>query len=221
MTTFVLVRHAVTAHTGLKLSGWMPNLRLTSEGRAQAEAVAERLGSVKLDAIYSSPILRTVETARAIAARHDLDVTMRKGIGEVEYGTWTDRSLKSLARTKLWTTLQRFPSSARFPEGESLREVQSRALAELERLRAEHPRQTVCLVSHGDVIRLLAAHYLGVHIDLFQRIHIGPASVSVISVGDQGPMVLTLNSSTAPPARAGAAAPSDGSRAKSSEKRRA
>ena len=221
MTTFVLVRHAVTAHTGLKLSGWMPNLRLTSEGRAQAEAVAERLGSVKLDAIYSSPILRTVETARAIAARHDLDVTMRKGIGEVEYGTWTDRSLKSLARTKLWTTLQRFPSSARFPEGESLREVQSRALAELERLRAEHPRQTVCLVSHGDVIRLLAAHYLGVHIDLFQRIHIGPASVSVISVGDQGPMVLTLNSSTAPSARAGAAAPSDGSRAKSSEKRRA
>ncbi len=221
MTTFVLVRHAVTAHTGLKLSGWMPNLRLTSEGRAQAEAVAERLGSVKLDAIYSSPILRTVETARAIAARHDLDVTMRKGIGEVEYGTWTDRSLKSLARTKLWTTLQRFPSSARFPEGESLREVQSRALAELERLRAEHPRQTVCLVSHGDVIRLLAAHYLGVHIDLFQRIHIGPASVSVISVGDQGPMVLTLNSSTAPPARAGAAVPSDGSRAKSSEKRRA
>jgi len=221
MTTFVLVRHAVTAHTGLKLSGWMPNLRLTSEGRAQAEAVAERLGSVKLDAIYSSPILRTVETARAIAARHDLDVTMRKGIGEVEYGTWTDRSLKSLARTKLWTTVQRFPSSARFPEGESLREVQSRALAELERLRAEHPRQTVCLVSHGDVIRLLAAHYLGVHIDLFQRIHIGPASVSVISVGDQGPMVLTLNSSTAPSARAGAAAPSDGSRAKSSEKRRA
>ena len=221
MTTFVLVRHAVTAHTGLKLSGWMPNLRLTSEGRAQAEAVAERLGSVKLDAIYSSPILRTVETARAIAARHDLDVTMRMGIGEVEYGTWTDRSLKSLARTKLWTTVQRFPSSARFPEGESLREVQSRALAELERLRAEHPRQTVCLVSHGDVIRLLAAHYLGVHIDLFQRIHIGPASVSVISVGDQGPMVLTLNSSTAPSARAGAAAPSDGSRAKSSEKRRA
>ena len=221
MTTFVLVRHAVTAHTGHKLSGWMPNLPLTSEGRAQAVAVAERLAAVRMDAIYSSPILRTVETARAIAARHDLDVTIRKGIGEVEYGTWTDRSLKSLARTKLWTTVQRFPSGARFPEGESLREVQSRAIHELERLRSEHPKHTVCVVSHGDVIRLVAAHYLGVHIDLFQRIHIGPASVSVISVGDQGPMVLTLNSSVGPPAQGGTAAPSDGSKAKRSEKRRA
>ena len=218
----MLVRHAVTEHTGHKLSGWMPNLRLTPEGRAQAEAVADRLSVVKLNAIYSSPILRTVETARAIAARHDLDVSIRRGIGEVEYGSWTDRSLKSLARTKLWTTVQRFPSGARFPDGESLREVQSRAVSEIERLRSQHHRHTVCVVSHGDVIRLVAAHYLGVHIDLFQRIHIGPASVTVINVGDQGPMVLTLNSSTTPPlASTSPPASSDGSGAKSAEKRRA
>ncbi|MBA2427282.1 MAG: MSMEG_4193 family putative phosphomutase [Actinobacteria bacterium] len=212
MTTFVFVRHGVTAHTNKKLSGWMPKLHLTDEGKAQAAAAGERLAGFKLDAIYSSPILRTVETARAIAAHHDLDVVIRRGIGEVHYGGWEDRSLKSLARTKLWVTVQRFPSAARFPDGESLREVQARALEEIDRIREEHPKGTVCCVSHGDVIRLVAAHYLGVHIDLFQRIMIGPASISVIAVGQQGPVVLSLNA--APP-------PSDARTLAGAQKRRA
>ena len=193
MTVFFFVRHAVTEHTGTRLSGWMPNLHLTAEGRAQAEVVADRLAEVNFKAIYSSPILRTLETARAIAKQHNLDVVVRKGIGEVRYGQWTDRSLKVLARTRLWTKVQRFPSAARFPDGESLREVQARALEEIDRIHEEHPKQTVCCVSHGDVIRLVAAHFLGVHIDLFQRIVIGPASTSVIAVGDEGPLVLSLN----------------------------
>jgi len=190
----------------------MPKLHLTDEGKAQAAAAGERLAGFKLDAIYSSPILRTVETARAIAAHHDLDVVIRRGIGEVHYGGWEDRSLKSLARTKLWVTVQRFPSAARFPDGESLREVQARALEEIDRIREEHPKGTVCCVSHGDVIRLVAAHYLGVHIDLFQRIMIGPASISVIAVGQQGPVVLSLNA--APP-------PSDARTLAGAQKRRA
>lgn len=193
MTVFFLVRHAVTEHTGHKLSGWMPNLHLTPEGRAQAEAVADRLGEVDFRAIYSSPILRTVETARAIAKKHNLEVVVRRGIGEVRYGQWTDRSLKALARTKLWTKVQRWPSAARFPDGETLREVQARALEEIERIHDEHPKHAVCCVSHGDVIRLVAAHYLGVHIDLFQRIVIGPASTTVIVVGEDGPLVVSLN----------------------------
>jgi probable phosphomutase (TIGR03848 family) len=193
VTVFLLVRHAVTSHTGHKLTGWAPGVHLSEEGRAQADAVAERLAKAPIKAIYSSPIDRTVETAQAVAAKHRLEVQVLDDIGEVRYGTWTNRSLKSLAKTKLWTKVQRFPSAARFPQGETLREVQARAVAELERIQASHPKQLVCVVSHSDVIRLVVAHYLGVHIDLFQRIVIGPASVSAIAVGEEGPMVLSVN----------------------------
>lgn len=194
MTTFFLVRHAVTEHTGKRLSGWMEGISLTEEGREQAEAVAESLADTTFEAVYSSPIARTLETANLIAARHDLRVQTRRDLGEVEYGGWTNRQLKSLMRTKLWTTVQRWPSAARFPEGESLREVQVRALAEIEKIAEKHPKGKVCCVSHGDVIKLIVAHYMGVHIDLFQRIVIAPASISVVSLSERGPMILSLNS---------------------------
>ena len=193
MTTFYLVRHGVTTHTNHRLSGWMPDIHLTDEGKAQAEAVAQTLAAVPLKAVYASPISRTAETARPIADRHGLQVATRRDIGEVEYGKWTNRSLKVLVRTKLWSTVQRWPGGARFPDGESLRAVQSRAVDAMEALRVEHPKHSICVVSHGDVIKLIAAHYLGLHIDLFQRIVILPASITVISVSDDGPRVLALN----------------------------
>lgn len=193
MTTFFLVRHAVTSDTGHRLTGWTEGVGLTDEGRKQAEIAASGLAHVAFDAIYSSPIDRTMETARAIAEPHGMRVRSAKGLGEVHYGGWTNRSLKSLMRTKLWDTVQRFPSAARFPDGESVREVQARAITEIERIAAEHPKGKVCCVSHGDVIKLIAAHFLGVHIDLYQRIVIGPASVSVISLTSHGPHILALN----------------------------
>jgi probable phosphoglycerate mutase len=195
VTTFFLVRHAVTSHTGKKLTGWMEGVSLTDEGRQQAVAVGERLADVELEAIYSSPIARTVETAQAIASHHGLRVKTARKLGEVEYGKWTDKSLKVLARTKLWSTVQRWPSAARFPDGETLREVQTRAVDEIERLAEEHPKGAVCCVSHGDVIKLILAHYLGVHIDLFQRIVVAPASISVFALSERGPAILSLNAS--------------------------
>jgi probable phosphoglycerate mutase len=176
----------------------MEGVHLTEEGRAQAEATADQLAGVPLKAIYSSPIDRTIETARIIANRHGLQVKMDRDIGEVQYGKWTNRSLKTLARTKLWATIQRWPSAVRFPEGETLREVQTRAVDGIERLRAEHQRDTICCVSHADTIKLIVAHYLGVHIDLFQRIFIGPASVSVLNISDYGPQLLSLNALPTP-----------------------
>lgn len=193
MTTLFFVRHAVTAHTGQRLSGWMDGVHLTDEGKRQAETAADGLAHVEFDAIYSSPIDRTMETARAIAKRHALPVRVRRGIGEVEYGRWTNRPLKSLMRTKLWDVVLHQPSAVRFPDGESILEVQDRAVAEVEAIAADHPKGSVCCVSHGDVIKLVAAHYLGVHIDLYQRIVIGPASVSVIALTKGGPRVIALN----------------------------
>lgn len=193
MTTFFFVRHGLTSHTGHKLSGWLPDVHLSDEGLDQVKAVAERLEKVPFKAIYSSPIERTRETADAIAERHKLEVEVTPDLGEVHYGRWTNRSFKTLVRTKLWATLQSFPSAARFPDGETLRAVQSRAVDEVERIRSRHPKRMVCCVSHADVIKLIAAHYMGLHIDFFQRISIAPASVTVISVSDEGPRLLALN----------------------------
>ena len=203
MTTLWLVRHGVTSHTGHKLSGWMPDIHLTDEGRAQAEAAAELLSRIELEAVYSSPIDRTRETAAAVAARQGLPVRTRRAVGEVEYGKWTNRSLKVLARQRLWSVVQRWPSAARFPDGETLREVQSRSLAEIEKIVEQHPRGSVCIVSHGDVIKLVLAHYLGVHIDLFQRIVIAPGSVSGVALTSDGPHVLSMNVSPGLLARSG------------------
>lgn len=193
MTTLWLVRHAVTAHTGKKLSGWMDGIPLTEEGKTQAAVTADAMQHLPLKAVYSSPLDRTAQTARAIARPHGLAVRSLRGIGEVEYGRWTNRSMKGLIRTKLWTKVQQWPSAARFPEGESIREVQVRALAAIEKIAEEHPEDSVCCVSHADVIKLVMAHYLGVHIDLFQRIVVAPGSISAVALSDRGPMVLGLN----------------------------
>jgi probable phosphomutase (TIGR03848 family) len=195
MTTFYLVRHGLTAHTGSRLSGWASGIHLSEDGVAQAQAVADRLSEVQVTAVYSSPIERSLETARVVAESHGLDVRIRRALGEVRYGRWTNRSFKTLTRTKLWSTVQRWPSGARFPEGETLREVQARAVAEIERLREEHAREHVCCVSHADVIRLIAAHYLGLHIDLFQRLIVGPGSITVVGIENEGPRVLAVNAS--------------------------
>jgi probable phosphomutase (TIGR03848 family) len=200
MTTFYLVRHALTEHTGARLSGRMEGIHLSDEGREQADLVAEGLAHQPFKAIYSSPIERAMETARPVAARHGLPVQVAPEVTEVEFGKWTNRSFKTLRRTKLWEKVQRSPSSARFPDGETLYEVQARAVGEIERLSSVHAKQSVCVVSHADVIKLIAAHYVGAHLDLFQRLHIAPASVSVIALGDHEPRILALNNSPlAPP----------------------
>jgi probable phosphomutase (TIGR03848 family) len=192
LTTFYFVRHGVTAETGVKLSGWM-DTPLNEAGQRQAAAAASVLSEKRLKAIYSSPVARCSQTAKIVAEPHGQDVRTLDRLGEVRYGAWTDRSLKQLSKLKVWQDVQHQPSSFRFPDGETLREVQARAVDEIESLRIAHRKDAICCVSHADVIRLVFAHYLGVHIDLFQRIIVGPASISILVLGDHSPRVVCLN----------------------------
>lgn len=189
----LLVRHALTDHVGHKLSGWSSGVVLSGRGRAQAEALAARLRDVRLDAIYSSPLERAVESARVVARGRGIRIRQRDEIGEVHYGRLEGRTLKSLAKGKMWKRLMAWPSDVRFPGGESLRETQARAVAAVEDIRASHPKQTVAVFSHGDWIRMVMAHYLGVHIDLYRRVSVDPASVSIVHFFPQGPVVRALN----------------------------
>src|ERR1041385_5626514 len=189
----LLIRHALTSHVGHKLSGWSSGVHLSDDGKKQAARLTERLHEVQIDAIYSSPLDRALETAQPIAKDHKLRVRQREAIGEVKYGELEGKSLRTLAKGKLWSKLQTWPSDVRFPGGESLRETQARAVTAIERLRAEHPKQNVAVVSHGDWIRLSVAHYLGVHIDLYRRINVDPASVSAILFFEMMPVVQVVN----------------------------
>jgi probable phosphomutase (TIGR03848 family) len=183
MRLLLLLRHAVTDHTGARLSGWTPGLHLSEEGRQQAKDLAERLGPVPLDALYASPLERCRETAAAIADAKGLAVETLEEVGEVRYGDWTGRTLKELAKEPLWKVVQATPSAARFPGGESLYQMQARAVQAIERLRPVHPEQTVAVCSHADVIKALVCHYLGMHLDLFQRVVVSPASLTAIAFG--------------------------------------
>ena len=188
MTTILLVRHGendwVKKH---RLAGWIEGIHLNENGRQQAAAAAERLAALPIKAIYSSPVLRCRETADFIAASQNLPVNLLETIGEVRYGKWEGKKIKKLAKKKEWFTVQFYPSRMQFPGGDTLRGVQSRGIEALEALAQAHDdKDIIVVVSHADLIKLVLAHYLGVHIDLFQRIIISPASVSLLHLAPNG-----------------------------------
>ncbi len=192
-TTLILVRHAVTPQTGPLLSGRTPGIDLSDLGHEQARNAAARLAALPLTAVYASPIDRTRQTAAHIAEHHDLEVTVLDGVVEADYGGWTGAKIEDLAKTDLWKTVQRTPSRARFPDGESIAEMQVRTVAALESVVAAHPGEMIAVVSHADPIKSAIAHFTGVHLDLFQRIVVSPASVTVFTLGPHGAMLVKCN----------------------------
>lgn len=196
MTTVLLVRHGLTALTGSVLAGWTPGVHLDERGIAQAAALGERLRSVPLAAVVTSPLERCRETAAALLADREppppLHVDER--LGEVGYGEWTGRELRELRREPLWSVVQGHPTAAVFPGGEGLAAMSTRAIAAVRAWSAElGPDATYALVSHGDVIKAILADALGLHLDGFQRIAVDPCSLSVVRYGRLGTHVERVN----------------------------
>ena len=199
MPLVILVRHGRTqANAQGILAGWTPGVHLDDQGVAQAGAAAERLRPLTLNAIVSSPLERTVQTAEAIDRRQRRapGIALDDRLGECRYGEWTNRPLAELAKSPLWRTVQERPSAVTFPEGESLPQMQARALAAVHEWNARlGDRATYAIVSHGDVIKAILADALGTHLDQFQRIVVDPASISVVRYGARGVQVLHVNDS--------------------------
>jgi probable phosphomutase (TIGR03848 family) len=201
MATLILVRHGrTTANAGGTLAGRLPGVRLDDTGEEQVRRIGERLAPVPVAALVSSPLERCKQTAKAIAVAHPatLRIASDKGLSECDYGDWQGRALKDLAKEPLWKTVQTQPSAAVFPGGESMVTMQSRAVSAVRRhdaaVEAEHgPGAVWVAVSHGDIIKSILADALGMHLDLFQRIHVDPASVSIISYTSTRPYVLASN----------------------------
>jgi probable phosphomutase (TIGR03848 family) len=201
VATVILVRHGrTTANTSGVLAGRTRGVRLDDTGVAQAARTAERLSVVPLVAIVTSPLERCRQTARAILKAQDgtPPTATERGITECDYGSWQGRSLRELAKEPLWKTVQTQPSAAAFPDGESLSTMQARSVAAVRRLdalfEAEHgPAAVWVAVSHGDIIKSVLADALGMHLDLFQRLHVDPASVSIVRYTGTRPYVLATN----------------------------
>src|SRR5258706_132827 len=152
-TLVLLVRHGQTPTTGRVLPGRAPGLHLSDDGRKQAEAVAQRIAALKtVDAVYSSPLERTRETAAPIAKARGLKVVPHKGLLECDFGEWTGDELKQLSKAPEWRTVQRYPSGFRFPAGESFSEMQARITGTITDLPAKHPGGTIVCVSHAEPI---------------------------------------------------------------------
>jgi probable phosphomutase (TIGR03848 family) len=201
VATVILVRHGRTsANVGGVLAGRTPGVRLDDSGVAQAERTAARLAPVPLAAVVSSPLGRCKQTAQAVvrAQAAALRVVTDRGLTECDYGDWQGRPLKELAKEPLWKVVQTQPSAAAFPEGESMSAMQARSVSAVRRLdalyEAEHgPGAVWVAVSHGDITKSVLADALGMHLDLFQRLQVDPASVSIVRYTGTRPYVLATN----------------------------
>lgn len=196
MTTVLLIRHGrSTANTAGILAGRTPGIDLDELGRDQAVRLAARLAEVPLDAVVASPLERTRQTAQPLlAARPEALFELDERFTECDYGTWSGRTLKSLAEEPLWRTVQAHPAAAAFPDGESLAAVSARAVAAVRAWNAKLGEQAAyAVVSHGDVIKAIAADALGMHLDLFQRLQIDPCSLTVVRYHGTRPAVLRVN----------------------------
>jgi len=195
MTILLLIRHAENDYvkTG-RLAGRLAGIHLNETGRQQARAVADKLTGAPVKAVYSSPLERAIETATPIAEALNLEVTLRPNLVEMDFGEWQNKKLKGLSRLKAWKVVQGAPARMRFPQGESFAEAQHRICQELDLLARQHdPKDMIICVSHSDPIKLAVAYYLGLPLDLFQRLTVSPASITALAIGEMGSQLLALN----------------------------
>ncbi len=195
MPIILLIRHGENDYVKkARMAGRLPGVHLNERGKAQAQALAERLADAPIKAIYSSPLERAIETAAPLAEALKLEIQIRPGLLETDVGEWTGHTLKSLRRLKAWRTVQAAPSLFRFPGGESFAETQHRVCREIEAICAEHePKDLIACVAHADPIKLAIAYYLGLPLDHFQRLVVAPASISVLSIGETFSQLINLN----------------------------
>lgn len=192
-TTFHLVRHASYGLLGHVLAGRSPGHALSAAGQAEADALAAILADRPIAAVVSSPLQRARETAAPVAGRHGLDVAIDGDLDEIDFGEWTGWPFSELHADPTWQRFNVFRGSTPIPGGETMLAAQVRALAAILRLRSAYPEAEVVVVSHGDVVKALLAHFLGVPLELMRRIEISPASRSILELYDSDVRITGMN----------------------------
>jgi len=195
MTRILLVRHGQTEWNREERFRGQVDVPLNQVGYAQAQAVARRLADWPIVAVYSSPLSRALETARPTAEAHGLIVQPEPGLLDINYGAWSGLSVEE-ARERdpdllaLWSA---DPGRVRFPAGESMAEVQTRALATVNRLAEQYPGQTVLAVGHVVVNRVLLLGLLGAPLSSFWAVGQDNGAINVLEWRHGRPMITRLN----------------------------
>jgi probable phosphoglycerate mutase len=193
MTEVYLIRHGATDAIGRSFTGRLPGVHLNGEGGRQATVLARYFAQIKLDVIFSSPSERARETANPIAASHSLTVCSNAAFAEIDVGKWSGESFEKLAADSAFQLFNSARSLSRPPSGEMMLEVQTRAVSELLRIAERHAGNVIAMVSHADVIRAVLAYFLGMPIDLSQRLEIALASISLVRLSPSHVQIIYVN----------------------------
>lgn len=193
MTTFFLIRHASCSGLGQTLWGRTPGICLNEKGQLQAQRLADRFKNINLNAIYSSPLDRALQTAAEIARSMKLEVKKSEAANEINFGEWTGKSFDCLSTDRRWRHFNNYRSMTMIPGGELFLEVQNRIVKEMETLAEQHGKARIAIVSHADVIRSAVAYFAATPIDLIDRFEISPCSVTVVALDEERACLLTVN----------------------------
>jgi len=191
--TIFLVRHGETDwNREGRIMGALP-VPLNERGDEQARGVAQALTRYPIAALFSSPVARAVQTARLVAERLGLPITEEAGLTELAMGAWEGRYWNELESDQSRRSLYSHPLEARAPGGETLAEVQKRAVAAIENALAIQNHRPSVFVTHADVVRTVVAHYLNLRITDSQRLRIDHASLTIIELTSTKPYLVMFN----------------------------
>ena len=193
MTRFLLIRHGNTDAVGKRLAGRTKGVHLNEEGKEQVQKLSARLKGLPISALYSSSLERALETAEPISRLLNQRIIVNDDFLELDFGDWTNKMIEEVKNDPQFNRFNIFRSSARIPGGELMPEAQLRIINGMQKLCGQHEGETIAIVSHGDIIKAAITYYAGIHLDLFQRIEISPASVSIVEVFDDTARILVVN----------------------------
>lgn len=180
MTILYIVRHGNIDYN-LRIPGRQKGLSLSVDGRNQALSLIKRFSTVRISAIYSSPLERAVETAMPLSDNKGISIQIMDGLNEIDFGSWSANSFSDLEDNILWKQFHMYRNGVQIPGGETMINVQQRMITAVDEICGLWPDQSVCIFSHNDPIKSIIAYYCGISLDQFLRVSIGTGSVSAVS----------------------------------------
>ncbi len=198
MLEILLIRHGQTDWNRDRRIMGRKHIPLNRVGRSEATRLERALKGVILDAIYTSPMKRAVETARHVRGRRRVAIQRVPGMAEIDYGLWVGKTFEEVIPEKAFHVYHKTPAKARAPRGEHMKDVQKRTIRFIEKIRKRHRKGRVAVVSHADVIKTVLVHYLGMHLNDLMKFRIDNASVSLLWFHEKRARVMTINSLATP-----------------------
>jgi len=196
MTKVILVRHGQTLwNLEMKYQGHC-DVALTEKGIKQAELAANFLAKEPISAVYASDLCRALATAECIAQKHNVQVTAIPQLREINFGQWEGLTYDKINNqwSEIMAKLFTHPDEIQIPDGETFREVKERATVALTKLVAQHPNETIVVVSHGGTIRTLLCAILNIHLNYLWRIKQDNTAINILEYYDDQVMVSLVNS---------------------------